>query len=295
MENYTLYEKNHFQNDDFPFKTFRTSMKGIPIHWHRQIELLYILEGQMKICCNFNTINANPGDLILFNSNELHSSQLITDSILYDCIIFDPSLVESSSYDCCQKKYIDPMLEDANFFQNKISSPESKKLICQMVEENSLKKPGYELTIKSMVFCLLADLFKKHVNSTAPSELSHGKLKSLKRFHLIFDYIENNYNSEISAEQLSGMININKSYFCRLFKELTKRTLSDYVNQLRITRAEYLLKNTDLSITQIAADVGVGDLSYFNRLYKKYKNDSPSHLRKEARGAQDYTKFDTKK
>ena len=175
------------------------------------------------------------------------------------------------------------MLEDANFFQNKIDSLESKKLVCQMVEENMRKQPGYELTIKSMVYCLLADLFKKHVNSTAPSDPSHGQLKSLKRFHLIFDYIENNYNSEISAEQLAGMININKSYFCRLFKELTKRTLSDYVNQLRVTRAEYLLKNTDLNVTQIAADVGISDVSYFSRLYKKYRNYAPSHVRREGR------------
>lgn len=285
MENYTLYEKTHFQNEGFPFKTFRTSMKGIPIHWHRQLELLYMLEGQMRVSCNFNTINVGPGDLIVFNSNELHSSQLITDTVLYDCIIFDPSFVESGSVDCCQKNYITPMLENSNYFQNKIDSPEAKKLIRKMVEENTIRQPGFELAIKSMVYSLLAELFRKHLNRIAPTEPANGQLKSLKRFHLIFEYIENNYSGEISAEQLAAMININKSYFCRLFKELTKKTLSDYVNQLRITRAEYLLKNTDLNVTQIAADVGIGDVSYFSRLYKKYRNYSPSQLRKENRGA----------
>lgn len=286
MKDYSLYEVMDMPTPDFPVKINKTisHTRGdvFSCHWHEHLELLYFTQGKAIIECNQQPVEAASGDLVVVNSNDLHSGENISDSLFYYCIILDMSLLTGISSDPCQTRYISPISQNRILFQNRIANDEEiKKCILNIVQEYDQKQIGFELEIKSSIYHLLTLLLRCYVEKTMSSGEYDLRARSLERFNRIFQYIEVNYTQKITISQCAAMINITGSHFCHLFKLITGKTLSDYVNYLRLKKAETLLGNTSLSITEIALESGFNDINYFSRLFNRYKSVSPSQYRKD--------------
>lgn len=93
-------------------------------------------------------------------------------------------------------------------------------------------------------------------------------------------YIEKNYAKEISLNVIAKASGLTPSYFSALFKKETGETLSNYIIRYRLDIAKHLLRETGLSISEIAGSVGYPDIKYFSRLFKKYMNITPTEFRK---------------
>lgn len=89
------------------------------------------------------------------------------------------------------------------------------------------------------------------------------------------DYIHKNYKQHISLQDISNYVFLSHEYFSRLFKEEVGENFSSYLTNYRMKKAESLIKNTDMKISQIAIEVGYTNASYFSRSYKKFKGISP--------------------
>lgn len=94
-------------------------------------------------------------------------------------------------------------------------------------------------------------------------------------------YIEENYKKPITLDEVCSNININKSYFCTIFKEHTGKTFSHYLSHYRVDKSKELLKDTDLSITEVALTVGYNSVNYFNNNFKRFNNITPVQYRNE--------------
>ena len=92
-------------------------------------------------------------------------------------------------------------------------------------------------------------------------------------------HINQHYSEDITLEEISAMLGFDRSYFCRIFKSAIGATFTEYLNFVRVCKAEKMLSSTSDSILEISANVGLSSVSYFNRLFKKYKNCSPSFYR----------------
>lgn len=252
-------------------------------HWHEAIELLYFIRGEAVITCNSVDFTAKPGDLIVVNSNELHQGFSISESSEYYCIIFDTSLFQSRNVDACETKYINPISQNRILFNNKVENNEEvEKCIAEFVHEYESKDIGYEMSVKSIIYRLLVLLLRNHVQLVLTAKEYDARMKNLKRFNPVLEYIENHYNEKIAIEELCSISNISRFHFCRLFKSITGKTLKEYLNTLRINKAEHMLKDSDLNVTEVAMACGFDDINYFSRVFKKYKKTSPSSVKNEA-------------
>ncbi|MDE3840726.1 hypothetical protein C0966_15705 [Bacillus methanolicus] len=95
------------------------------------------------------------------------------------------------------------------------------------------------------------------------------------------DFIHEQYNSEITLDQISEESGISKYYFLRLFKEVTGFTPSQYITKVRLDHSLHLLKHTKKDITMIAYEVGFGSLGSFERAFKKRFGINASEFRKK--------------
>lgn len=95
----------------------------------------------------------------------------------------------------------------------------------------------------------------------------------------IYEYILKNFTKEIALEEIAQQAHISPSAFCRYFKARTKRTLKEFVNDLRISHACQLLEENQLSITQICFEAGFNNISNFNRRFKEFKGITPQQYR----------------
>ena len=94
------------------------------------------------------------------------------------------------------------------------------------------------------------------------------------------EYIHDNISEDISCKAAANHVNMNSSYFSRLFSKELGVSFSDYVLEKRIARAGELLSNTRHSVDEIASMVGIESVSYFYRIYKKITGKTPGDVRR---------------
>lgn len=96
--------------------------------------------------------------------------------------------------------------------------------------------------------------------------------KSINRIYPALEYIENHYNENISLDDVSATLNVDKAHFCRLFKKATNTSFVQYLNFVRIQKAEKLLTETELSISEISHRVGFSSPTYFAETFRMIMN-----------------------
>jgi len=288
-----LYEKWDMPDPNFPIKIQNTLLLNengniiFQNHWHEKIEFLYFIRGKAVIQCNSNPIHVKEGDLIVVNSNDLHQGESLCDVLEYYCIIVDTSLLESRSVDTCEVKYIAPISQNNILFKNKVSNDVSiKETLDNIISEYENKQIGYEIAIKSSIYRLLVLLMRNHVQLILTPKEYNARIRNFERFNQVLQYIEDHYTEDLNIDMFCKMINISRFYFCRLFKQLTGKTLSEYVNYVRINKAEKILKETTYNVSETSMMVGFDNVNYFSRLYKRYKKMPPSSVHKVSQSKQ---------
>ena len=93
------------------------------------------------------------------------------------------------------------------------------------------------------------------------------------------NYIDENYNKDISLDEVSRMVDISPYYFSKLFKQEQGEGFVEYLTRIRMTNARQLLKNQKYSIKEICSMCGYSDPNYFSRIFKRYEGVTPSEFR----------------
>ena len=99
------------------------------------------------------------------------------------------------------------------------------------------------------------------------------------KFGNLLEYIDNHYTEDLTLEDMADIIGFSKYHFSRLFKQYTNFTFCDYLKNRRIQAAEMLLEQPEYSITEVALQAGFPSISTFNRIFKEYKNCTPTEFR----------------
>jgi AraC-like DNA-binding protein len=94
-------------------------------------------------------------------------------------------------------------------------------------------------------------------------------------------FIDKNLEKPLSLEEVSRESGMSRYHFARMFKAYTGMTFKTYHNEMRIEAAKALLQNRENRISEVCYAVGYNDLSYFNRVFRRYVGMSPSSYQKQ--------------
>lgn len=154
----------------------------------------------------------------------------------------------------------------------------------------------YQLDIDDLYVYSIEELTKRFTNFSTMLQELYGMLSenvSLddfpnsynNNFIQVLQFINHNYMKDISTSDISKHLNLNQNYISQLFKKETGSTYTKYLTQLRIEKAKQLLQQTDLSLSDICAEIGYNDYFYFLKTFKKYEGMSPSTYRAQLTSA----------
>jgi AraC-like DNA-binding protein len=281
-----LREPMDMPNPLFPIKVHTCRSDGIgtllfPAHWHAHVEILCIMDGEADITCGAETLRAVSGDVVVVNSNELHYGISRSERLFYYAVIFDLALLDSRSIDDIQTKYITPIARNMLLFRNLIEHDESPRAcMLALIDELEQQAYGYELAVKSRLYAFLYLLLRSHVATILTPEDSASRVSILERLAPALTVIEHQYRDKLTVDRLARETGLSRYHFSRLFKKLTGRTITDYLNRIRIDHAEYLLYNSPMTVSEIALATGYSDIYYFSRTFKRYKGAPPTALRR---------------
>lgn len=121
----------------------------------------------------------------------------------------------------------------------------------------------------------ICDLVIDEINKMEISKSDYNKEK-------IIEYIEANYNKDISLNDVACNSNLSSGYVCKIFKEGIGKSYTQYISELRVEKAKELLKETKLTVKDIAFSSGFNNIQTFNRTFKKYVGVSPGQYRLKA-------------
>lgn len=267
MNDINLYEKVPMAENNFPIKLFQRDMtEGVETHWHEHIELLYFKKGGCRMSCGGEFVKIEDENIVVVNSNELHSFDRSNTDILF-FIQINPAFFSDIKFDNI-------------IFKNLIPKDETiKNCFEEMFTEFYSKKEGYDMAIKGCVYRLMTHILRNYKKeSLSDYDLKQRKSK-IRRIDTILTYISDHYDDKLTTSMLAEKFFLNEHYFCHFFKNATSQSPSEYINHYRIEKALTLLNNTDISITEIAMNVGFNDPNYFTRTFKKYTGKTPSEYR----------------
>lgn len=257
-------------------------------HWHDEMELLYVAQGSGNIHIDLNTYNIDTGDFIIIPKGALHYVNWDkTTKIKYSVLVFNLSMLETSDLDFCQINFINPLVQNELHIKNIIKPSDLGYSVIlnyfnNIVENYTNKNFGFQLELKGFFFLLFFNLFNKgYIIKTTNKTISNENMK-IKKIKKVINHIQLNYKNSISVKELAEIAQYSDYHFIRFFKEYTGKTCMEFINSFRVQKATDLIINTNLSITEIAYEVGFGDVSYFIKTFKKYFNTSPNNFRKDS-------------
>ncbi len=247
------------------------------VHLHDEIELLRVVKGILKCSVGEEEYYAKEGEVIFVNSRVPHHVTVVgekTEQVLVQYRI-------DNYIDNSMSKIGSVLARFSEYTDRQCCVITDCKELCTFIDliysEFIGKGEGYEEYIKSGIYSTIGYLIRHGVIENNKKTLARP---NIVRIMPALEYIDENYAHEISLEEISAVLNINPSYFCRLFKAATGSSFCEYLNFVRISKSEKLFKISEKSIMEISFDVGFSSVTYFNRIFRKIKGCTPSVYRK---------------
>lgn len=245
-------------------------------HFHKEIELLYVMEGKMTYSTSHGTFELGSGDVAFFNSNVPHSTT-VESEILDNVVVQFLSPAKFSN----NLKYLGMILEtdsvtDCIFRSGEPETDEICQYISAMITANEHREIAYNYSVIANIYLIISLLHRK---SLLVDNISLIRNDLLEKIMPVVEYINSNYSENITLKELSDILHLNEQYFSRLFKKATGITPIEYLNFVRIYEAGKLIKSGE-NASVAALKTGFSSLSYFNRVFKKQKNCSPMEYKK---------------
>ncbi len=250
-----------------------------PVHWHSALEIVIPMENYYIIDVNDQHFNLMPGEILFIPSGELHALTAPNTGSRF-IFMFDISILSNiKSFSSIQSLLVQPIHLTHN--THPAIYDDIYSLLMNMQVEFFQGREYSELTIYSLLIELFVKLGYDYLygQELFPDVRLPKQKEYIRKFQQLLAYIDEHYMEELDLDKLSDSIEFSKFHFLRLFKQYMGATVGDYVTLRRIKAAEQLLCNQNRPISEVAALSGFSSISTFNRLFKQYKNCSPSEYR----------------
>ncbi len=248
------------------------------MHWHSDLQFIYVTDGKIAVKTLTDEKIISQGEGIFINRNIVHFIDKI-DKCTYNSFIFPEyflsfyagSPAADLTFRITENNVISTIAFDKKTGWHKKVLNNLNKLVTLEQEKDQMYCYDVLLTLSQIWYEILKNT--KITNKNKESNLSI-------RTRCFLEYIEDNYKNEITLNDLAKSANVSKSECLRCFKKTLGITPYKYLMDFRLSKAEKLLFQTDLTILEIAVQTGFNNQSYFGKCFKERMGLSPKEYRK---------------
>jgi AraC-like DNA-binding protein len=254
--------------------------------WHERLELFLALDAEVRLRVGSQLVTLGPGDLLVVDNLKLHC---VTDFPGFDARVvvtsFLPELVYSLGSPSHDYVFLLPFYSKSEgrprvLRAGEASSSPACLALARLVEcYFGRDREFHEAGSKAFLLELLFQVARHFGGSRLLQwELVRQQQRSL-RLKGLFDHVREHYAERLSVAAAARLAGMSASAFMKAFKRVAGMSLVRYVNHVRLSRAVRLLRESELTIAEIATEVGFSDQSYFDRRFRKEFGQTPSAFR----------------
>ncbi|MCR5217759.1 helix-turn-helix domain-containing protein [Treponema sp.] len=268
---------------------YRKSQPPFPMHNHDFFELVVIYRGKGIHTDQKESFELSEGDLLCVHPGQFHSYTEVKDLELMNIMIrpdffYDlneeitkiPSYSELFTFNSRSKK-----ASVSRIHLNKIQLLAVKEIIASIQNEFSQDLPLVQIKINCLLLELIIYILRAKENPDFPA------VNKKSSASILVQYMEKNYQRNISMQDLMEIGAMSESSVLRAFKHLTGYSPFVYQNKLRMLYATTALAESSTDITTIAYQCGFNDSNYFSRSFKKFVGMTPSEYRQKFSSVKD--------
>lgn len=292
LEDFLINPKNQFET-----KTIYHPRDGIIFtchprfgealeHHHDYIEMVYVYSGECRQKINGTSITMKKGEICILDTNVVHSIEPASENdIIVNCLMskkhLDDILIDRlSGNDLLSTFFIHALYERNNFNEYILfNSSESEKLaklmedvLCEYFDK-SLCSDEVINSYMIIIFSELLRVFESHTNSQ-----SHNLLKNASITDIVL-FIQNNCK-DATLTSVAAHFHFHPNYLSAAIKKFTNHNFTFVLQEAKLKKASFLLKNSDISVVEVASNVGYQNTNFFYKIFKKYYGCNPTEYRK---------------
>lgn len=274
----------------FPYACYYREMERrfddtVPWHWHKSIEIDYIVEGEMTLMTSDRTILLKKGDLCLINTGALHCFH-IDDSVgqcKFYAHLFHSTFLTGMHNSLIEQKYFLPITGNASFMAYVFSDETEKKdsmvsHFMNAVELEQNQSFGYEFGIRDELSKLWCIMFQQ--TGSLHEHSGYKKFADARRVKDMIQYIHEHYEESISLSDIAGAAYISRQECMRCFRKYIHTSPVSYLTEYRVRMAARQLLYTDLPILAISESCGFSSGSYFTKVFRSVIGCTPKEYRR---------------
>lgn len=270
-----IYETHKMKDPRIPFifhsYTCVTTRPERYFHWHENIEIISVVEGEGYISVGEEAVFAEVGDVVVVGPNALHGFTAAHEKMAYRCLIIDRSFLVANYF-------------EANLvFANAVRDAEVFALMerfsecwSELPEDDMLRVQR----LRVLVLQLLLLLRERHALPDAAPQEESRLLRAVKQ---AIGFIRAECTREMSLDEVASFVGFSKYYFAREFRRITGHSFVTYLNLVRCERARELLASEEMSVGEVGCACGFLSAAYFSETFRQYTGRSPREFRREIR------------
>ena len=272
----------------FPCSVYRTVLSNyaggeVPWHWHDEIEIKLMLEGIAIASCGEEAFLLHPGEGLFMNAHVLHHTRGVDgQNCVLGSIVFELSLLAGSAGSIFEVRYLHPAygnqelsvvhLTDAVPWQAR-----ALKELRQAYDACAEEGFGYELEVRAGLSRFWKEL--ACANEPALTVPNCAENETIVRMRKILSFLEDHFTEEITPTRLADEVHISPRECFRCFERVIGMPPIAYLQRRRIAYAATLLRETDLSVTEICFRSGFHSPSYFGKRFREQMGCAPREFR----------------
>lgn len=258
------------------------------VHAHEYVQIWFVSKGVCEHKISGRASHLKPGQFFVVPPLTEHEVKLYNDSLVYG-IDFPLELISEDNLISKTAKTETGIKEDGSVFMHHLLNVQCKYKVSErtgarletMIKkmfEIYLKRPRFcALELKSYLVQLLMYMFRAAAGSSDVSACNDMHHEAIDEVLL---YTVEHLSERLYVGAMAQHAQMSVTSFNAYFKKYVGKTFVEYVNHLRIEKAQTFLLETSLDISEIGNRVGIGDVPYFNRIFKRIVGLSPGSFRK---------------
>lgn len=269
--------------NNLPINAELLTISSYPIHMHRDIQILYVLKGEVDLTLAFETYQLKENDLHYIHSEDLHSISSQNKDNLVISLSINTDYIEKIYPNI--RTTVFTMTTDKSLLLYYNQQMELKACIFLMLEEILQKGEGYVERIGEITKTLFEALHKDFrgftVDKTSKAFV-HKRLQDIRQTERLCEIISDiytNYVEPSTLEEIAAKQNLNLYYLSHLFSQTVGINYRDFVNMVRVETSEYDLLASDFSISHIALSSGFSNASYYTKHFLYWYGMTPKEYR----------------
>lgn len=251
---------------------------AIPWHWHEEMEVIYLVDGALKLQIPGSEYLLHKNDLVVINANILHYA-IGQPSGTLQSLVFSPFLLTNGCNTAFYKKYIGPLIACTDFTLWQTNHETDIRRFSEAFSALETDAFAYEFTVREALSHLVLHCYEQ----LHPSLSASPKEKQLDttRIEMMLAYIQTHYAQSMTLADIARAADVCERECLRCFHRTIRDTPWQYLLKYRLMQGANMLRALPAaSITEIAAACGFDHPSYFSKQFRRFYQCSPREFRR---------------